>query len=166
MTTTVVFGGGPIDSDAVEVALHGVGADLVIAADSGLAACVAAGLHCDLLVGDMDSVDPALLDAAAASGTVIERHEPDKDASDLELALDRATEGAHGGTVVLVASPGGVSTICWPQHWWSGRPGTRGSASMPTWVAHGCSPYTTDGASSPVPGRQPAFSPCTVLPEG
>lgn len=107
MTTTVVFGGGPLDSDAVESALQGVGADRIIAADSGLAACVAAGLHCDLLVGDMDSVDPALAEEAAASGTVIERHEPDKDASDLELALDRATEGAHGGTVVLVASPGG-----------------------------------------------------------
>lgn len=107
MTTTVVFGGGPIDRDSVEVALRGVGADRVIAADSGLAACVDAGLHCDLLVGDMDSVDPGLLDSAAASGTTIERHDPDKDASDLELALDRAVEEPAGGTVLVVGSPGG-----------------------------------------------------------
>lgn len=107
MTTTVVFGGGPIDGDAVGAALRGVHADRVIAADSGLATCVAAGLHCDLVVGDMDSVDPQLLEAAAASGTVIERHEPDKDATDLELALDRAVQGPGGGTVLLMGSSRG-----------------------------------------------------------
>lgn len=107
MTTTVVFGGGPLDRDAVDLALRGVGADRVIAADSGLAACVAAGLHCDLVVGDMDSVDPGLLRTAVASGTDLEAHAPDKDATDLELALDRAVEGSPGATVLVVGSPGG-----------------------------------------------------------
>ena len=36
-------------------------ADLTIAADSGLAAFAASGVVPDLLIGDMDSVDPALL---------------------------------------------------------------------------------------------------------
>jgi thiamine pyrophosphokinase len=107
MTTTVVFGGGPIDRDAADVALLGVRADRVIAADSGLATCVAAGLHCDLVVGDMDSVSPELLEAACAAGTVIERHERDKDATDLELALDHAVQGPDGGTVLLIGSSGG-----------------------------------------------------------
>lgn len=107
MTTTVVFGGGPIDGDAVAVALRGVHADRVIAADSGLASCVAAGLHCDLVVGDMDSVDPELLEAAASSGSLVERHESDKDSTDLELALDRAVQGPGGGRVLMVGSGGG-----------------------------------------------------------
>lgn len=107
MTITVVFGGGPIDGDAVRTALQGVHADRVIAADSGLATCSAMGLQCDLVVGDMDSVDPELLEAAAASGSVIERHETDKDATDLELALDRAVEGLAGGTLLLMGSSAG-----------------------------------------------------------
>lgn len=107
MTTTVVFGGGPVDGDTVAAALRGVRGDRVIAADSGLAACVAAGMHCDLVVGDMDSVDPELLEAASAAGAVIERHEREKDATDLELALDHAVQGPDGGTVFFIGSSGG-----------------------------------------------------------
>ena len=42
-------------------------ADLVIAADSGLEHAVALGFTVDLVVGDLDSVDPTALDTAVAA---------------------------------------------------------------------------------------------------
>ena len=53
--------GGDAPEPALLAACAGQ-ADLTIAADSGLAAFDAAGLAPDLLIGDMDSIDPALLE--------------------------------------------------------------------------------------------------------
>jgi thiamine pyrophosphokinase len=81
---------------------------LVVAADSGLAAAEDLGLSVDVVVGDMDSVDPDALARAAARGVAIDRHREDKDKTDLELALDVAV--AKGGTsvgYVVVTSVGG-----------------------------------------------------------
>lgn len=79
--------------------------DLVIAADSGLEPARALGVPVDLVVGDLDSVDPAVLDAAVSDGITVERHPVAKDATDLELALDAAVE--RGATEVLVLGAGG-----------------------------------------------------------
>jgi thiamine pyrophosphokinase len=73
---------------------------LVIAADAGLHRADALGLTVDHLVGDLDSVDAARLDAAEAAGVDVHRHPPDKDATDGELALVLAAglvDGAVGG---------------------------------------------------------------------
>jgi thiamine pyrophosphokinase len=59
---------------------------VVIAADGALDHALAAGLVPAGLVGDMDSVSPAGLEWAARHATV-ERHDPDKDHTDTELAL-------------------------------------------------------------------------------
>src|SRR6478752_4504313 len=76
------------------------GAD-VIAADSGLGVATALGLHVDHLVGDLDSADAAAVSAAEAAGTTVDRHPAEKDATDLELALDAAiARGAHRIVVV------------------------------------------------------------------
>lgn len=73
----------------------------VVAADSGLAQAHTLGRHVDLLVGDLDSVDAAALEAAEASGTMVERHPVEKDATDLELAVDAArARGARKITVI------------------------------------------------------------------
>ena len=73
----------------------------VIAADGGLRLSPILGLPVDVVVGDMDSVSPADLKAAEQAGARIERHRTDKDATDLELALDAAiTGGAIEITVV------------------------------------------------------------------
>jgi thiamine pyrophosphokinase len=79
--------------------------DLVIAADSGLAHARASGVRVDLVVGDLDSVDPVALDAAVADGAEVERHPEAKDATDLELALDAAI--ARNATRVRVLGAGG-----------------------------------------------------------
>jgi thiamine pyrophosphokinase len=76
------------------------GADLVIAADGGAASTDALGRRPDLVVGDLDSAEPGLIERLEAAGTRIERHPADKDASDTELALGAAR--AAGATEVVV----------------------------------------------------------------
>jgi thiamine pyrophosphokinase len=102
-----VFAGGDAPGSGALADLDGLnGQVLVIAADSGLAHARAAGLGVDVVVGDLDSVDPVDLEDAAAAGTTIERHPADKDATDLELALATARRcGAR--RVVVVGAEGG-----------------------------------------------------------
>ena len=101
----------------------GSAADLVIAADGGLRWAQKLGVQVDVVVGDMDSAEGAAL--AEAGGAEILRHDPDKDATDLELALELACDrgasiitliGGHGGRLdhflgniaLLAALPKGV----------------------------------------------------------
>ena len=78
---------------------------LVVAADSGLGHVYALGLRPDVVVGDLDSVYPTDLARAELEGTQIERHPTDKDATDLELALDLVRR--RGVTNVTVIGAGG-----------------------------------------------------------
>lgn len=74
---------------------------LVIAADSGAEHAVALGWRVDVLVGDLDSIRPALVAELEAAGTRVLRHPAAKDQTDLALALDTALElGATAVTVV------------------------------------------------------------------
>ncbi len=73
---------------------------LVVAADSGYDHRSVLGLDVDVLVGDMDSISPEGLDHAMRSGVAIERSNPDKDATDLELAITAAT--ARGATTLII----------------------------------------------------------------
>jgi thiamine pyrophosphokinase len=93
----VFAGGDPPDVRDLPASLQ---PELVVAADSGLAHALALGVAVDLVVGDLDSVDPTVLDAAIADGTTVERHPAEKDTTDLELALDAAL--ARGATWVIV----------------------------------------------------------------
>ena len=79
---------------------------LVIAADSGVTEAERRGLRVDLLVGDLDSADPAAVERVRVAGGAIERHPVDKDASDLELALEAAA-ARHVGAVLVVGGDGG-----------------------------------------------------------
>jgi len=78
----------------------------IIAADSGLAQARLLGLTPDLVIGDLDSVDPTDLAEAQAADVPVERHPEDKDATDLELALDRAVSMGHSN-VILIGGHGG-----------------------------------------------------------
>ena len=102
MRAIVVAGGDAVAEDAPRLA----GADLVIAADSGAEWLDGLGIRPDLLVGDMDSIDPGLLERLSNDGVTIERYPVDKDASDAELAVVRAiSDGAD--EVVIVGALGG-----------------------------------------------------------
>ena len=129
--TAVVFAGG----EAFDVGLLPLLPPdaLFIAADSGLHNAERLGVSVDVVVGDMDSVDPEALEAATAAGAAIDRHTRDKDATDLELALAFATSrrclriiviGGAGGRLdhflanaLLLTSPdlAGIAV-----EWWTG----------------------------------------------
>jgi thiamine pyrophosphokinase len=82
----------PADDDRADP-LDVVGAgDVVVAADSGLHGALDAGVAVGHVVGDLDSVDPARLAAAVDRGATVHRHHADKDATDLELAVDLALD--------------------------------------------------------------------------
>ncbi len=95
----VAAGDGPMVTD---VPPH----DLVIAADSGLDLAEALDLDVDVVVGDMDSVDPVLLAAAETRGLRIDRHRVDKDETDLELAMSLAIAESPTAIHLIVGSGG------------------------------------------------------------
>jgi thiamine pyrophosphokinase len=82
------------------------GADAVFAADAGADALDRLGLRPDRLVGDLDSVDPALVERLAATGVRIDRHPVDKEASDTELAVHAAV-AAGADRIDLLGATGG-----------------------------------------------------------
>jgi thiamine pyrophosphokinase len=82
------------------------GADLVVAADGGAASLDRISRFADRLIGDLDSVDPALVARLERAGTRIDRHPRDKDASDAELALETAIAAGATELVVLGAIGG------------------------------------------------------------
>jgi thiamine pyrophosphokinase len=99
LPAAIVFAGSGTVTPAVRA--HLPEAADVIAADSGLAVANALGVHVDLLVGDLDSVEPSAVEIAEASGTAVARHPAEKDATDLELALDAAVDRGARGIVVV-----------------------------------------------------------------
>ena len=99
----VVVAGGPAPDPSSALAVP-LGAR-VIAADEGLEHALALGLEVAVAVGDFDSASPEALAAAEARGVRIERYPAEKDATDLELALDLAvTLGAR--RVLVIAGDG------------------------------------------------------------
>ncbi len=62
----------------------------VIAVDSGYAAASLLGLRVHTLIGDFDSIDPESITNAKALGINVIEYPTDKDATDLELAIDLA----------------------------------------------------------------------------
>lgn len=103
-TPAIVFAGG--DPPPRAVLHHLPGGARVIAADSGLEHAQALGCSVDVVVGDLDSVSTAALERARTEGAAIEQFPADKDATDLELALDAAV--ASGATrITVVGGHGG-----------------------------------------------------------
>ncbi|GAB6192214.1 thiamine diphosphokinase [Desulfocastanea catecholica] len=102
---TLIFANGTLDHSP-ELAVLLEKADLIIAADGGANHCAQFAVTPDILLGDLDSIDAHILAAYEHAGTSIHRHPKQKDATDLELALDLAQEkGAR--TVWLVGALGG-----------------------------------------------------------
>jgi thiamine pyrophosphokinase len=100
MQTVLIFAGG--DSPATGLAEELPEADLVVAADSGYDLAVAEGFAVDVLIGDMDSISAEVI----PRHVIVETHPVDKDATDLELALDRVM-AERPERVVIVGGAGG-----------------------------------------------------------
>jgi len=82
------------------------GLDLVVAADGGARHAPSLAVDIDLWVGDGDSLGEDGIAALEAAGVPIERSRPDKDETDVELAVTAAlARGADG--LILVGALGG-----------------------------------------------------------
>ena len=105
MRGIVITGGeGPTPEALRKIAK---GADMLVAADSGLVAAEEAGLGPDWVVGDMDSLgDPARLGKYPAERVI--RYPPEKDFTDTELAIALLRE--KGCDEIWLAGGGGGRT--------------------------------------------------------
>jgi len=102
ITAVVVLGGNP---PTRAIRQHIPAHQLVIAADSGLHGAIDLGLRVNVVIGDMDSVDKAVLAAVEANGTTVTQLPRDKDSTDAELALLKAVE--MGATKIVLITKGG-----------------------------------------------------------
>lgn len=102
-TTAVVVIGGVAPDRRLAKLLNQP--NLVVAADVGLHHAIDLGLRVNAVVGDMDSVDRAVLVGAEVNGVEVVRSPSDKDLTDTELALRHAIE--RGATHLTLVTGGG-----------------------------------------------------------
>jgi len=80
--------------------------DFLVAVDGGLQYLNRLALTPHLIIGDMDSIDPLDLQSMLAEGVQIERFPPQKDQTDLELAIDLVLQKGFK-RILLIAALGG-----------------------------------------------------------
>jgi thiamine pyrophosphokinase len=80
--------------------------DYLIGADGGANHCLALGRQPHVVVGDLDSLSPRLVEQLAMQGVQIERYPVAKDKTDLELAIEHAIE-AGAQSILLLGALGG-----------------------------------------------------------
>lgn len=98
--TLILTNGDILDSSTLKKRIETWSPDQVIAADGGSRHASTLGLAIDLLVGDLDSIEPAQRETLQKQGTQFEHFKSEKDETDLELALLRAV--AQGATEIAV----------------------------------------------------------------
>jgi len=81
--------------------VRGNQSDFLVAVDGGLHHLVIRKRLPDLLIGDLDSVDPREYAACEAANVEIIKYPPAKDKSDLELALDLVIERGFKDIVIV-----------------------------------------------------------------
>jgi thiamine pyrophosphokinase len=101
----VIFANGVLNAreEAINLAKQ---ADLIIAVDGGANHCRSLGITPHILLGDLDSIDPELLQSYEQNNVTIHRYPVDKDKTDLELACDLAIT-KQATRVTILAALGG-----------------------------------------------------------
>ena len=108
MKRGLIITGGTLDLGFVGDFLKEQSFDRVIAADAGLKQAEALGLTPDLIVGDFDTVEPEVLSRFRAREHIVwDVHQPEKDETDTELALQKAMALGCGEIVILGAPEAG-----------------------------------------------------------
>jgi thiamine pyrophosphokinase len=98
--------GDPNDGEMVRRWLDRLVTPYVIAADGGITVARYFGYTVNCVIGDMDSADPNDLVQLEAQGAQVLRHPPEKDETDLELALKwAASQGYHD--LIIMGGLGG-----------------------------------------------------------
>lgn len=81
-------------------------ASAIVVADGGVAAARRLGIVPSMVIGDLDSALPGDLEWARSAGAAVLGHPPDKDQTDLELAL-AAADALQPSRIVVVGAAGG-----------------------------------------------------------
>ena len=107
----VLVNGAPMPASLLDDVADAIDAStLSVAADGGLSHADRAGRGVDVVIGDLDSVEPDMLERARTSGSEVIVHPTDKDATDLDLALElvaRRWDGTRPARVLVVGGHGG-----------------------------------------------------------
>ena len=106
VSAVVVANGGPPDPAIFGALLRA--ADIVVAADGGACVLIEQDLPLTTIVGDLDSLPPALLDRWQARGGDVRRYPREKDETDLELAVTEALRRGARRVAILGALGGRV----------------------------------------------------------
>jgi len=98
----VVFAGAPLrPTPRLLARLRELSKPFVIAADSGAATALAFDMLPDLVIGDLDSIDDATRTRLQRDGVPFETYPRAKDATDSQLALERAIREAPEELLLL-----------------------------------------------------------------
>lgn len=98
----VIFANGDLPQAGMHTAIPLRPGDLLIAADGGARHCLNLGIHPDVVIGDMDSLEDEDLSALCAQGAQVIRYPSRKDDTDLELALKYADQ--QGADEILIVA--------------------------------------------------------------
>jgi thiamine pyrophosphokinase len=102
LSTAVIFANGAFQSPRLGRPWFPDGAVLIVA-DGGAKHCLEFGWTPDILVGDFDSLPPETVEDLASRGVEVIRHPTDKDATDLELAIQLAISRGIEDLLILGA---------------------------------------------------------------
>lgn len=107
MKTCLLITGGKLDIEFAALYCREHTFDKLIAVDAGLKAVKQLGLIPDMIVGDFDSADPALLEEFRTLPYIIwDVHTPEKNETDTELALRKAAALGCKQITILGATGG------------------------------------------------------------
>lgn len=95
----LVVGSGNVESNELLLSLAKSSA-LIVCADGGASYLQRAGIIPHVLIGDFDSIEPALLNSFKALDVEIVKYPSKKDFTDMELALDYAVK--RGATRIFI----------------------------------------------------------------
>ena len=101
---TLIIGGGNLDYDFALAFMRENPHDFVIAADKGMEFLRRAKRLPDVIVGDFDSVSPETLAWFAEKKVEIRKFQPQKDSTDMEIAVLMALENGSTQITVLGAT--------------------------------------------------------------
>lgn len=102
---TLIISGGNINSDFALDFMGKQKIDFIIAVDGGLAFTRKHGIRPDLIVGDFDSVPKEIIDQYRKENRVpVREYNPVKDATDTQIALEKALEEGSDRIWILGAT--------------------------------------------------------------
>ncbi len=102
MARIVIFANGELPDEGRALSLLQP-SDLIVCADGGARRALSLGLKPHVLIGDLDSIEPADRESALAAGAKIEQHPHDKNETDLELAIHYALAQAPASILIVAA---------------------------------------------------------------